>query len=680
MKRQAISEKVFVVGIDAMDPRLTMKYIEEGIMPNFKKFMERGSVGENLDMIGGQPTVTPPMWTTLGTGASPRVHGITDYRAQGDGLDKAVYNFDSRRCKAEPMWNVSAEAGIPTLVWHWPGSSWPPTSDSPFLTVVDGSQPGGPNVGIGQVDGETLVIAGEKTPTLTFKQKAASDSKVPCMESGMDVEENKMDTSRYGGKTTEQVLSAPENNFICINKQDLFNELSTTPLDVVFSPIADANGWSMELPEGTKEFFLLYSKGMIRRALLLFKNEQGEYDTVKLYKNKKSVEPIAVLPLNEFVGDIVDEAIHNDETIPVSRNMRVLEIAPDGSSVRLWFSPAMDFNNDTLWHPKSILKEINENVGYPVSVSMSGASDARLIRDCTEANWAHAAKWNAESIKYLVKTHGYKIIYSHFHNIDLQGHLLVQYLKTGHGSVSPEEMQELFKQVYVQTDEYLGYYMDMLDDGWTLMIVSDHGQTCPEYGRADIVNTSGAVNAYVLGQLGYTVMKKDADGNDTREIDWSKTTAVAARIHHIYINLKGRDATGIVEPEDKYELEERIITDLYSLRDPQTGHRIIHMALRNRDAALLGEGGPESGDILYWVAEGYTWDHADSVSTIDGACDTSVRSIFMAAGKGIKENYVAKDRMIAHKDVTPTVAALAGLRFPAQCEGAPIYQIIDEDF
>ena len=39
--------------------------------------------------------------------------------------------------------------------------------------------------------------------------------------------------------------------------------------------------------------------------------------------------------------------------------------------------------------------------------------------------------------------------------------------------------------------------------------------------------------------LGYTVMVKDKDGKDTKEIDWTKTRAVAVRGDHIYINLKG---------------------------------------------------------------------------------------------------------------------------------------------
>ena len=68
------TEKLLVLGIDGLDPRLTKKYLDEGIMPNTKKFLERGAAQFDFEMIGGQPTVTPPMWTTLATGASPRVY------------------------------------------------------------------------------------------------------------------------------------------------------------------------------------------------------------------------------------------------------------------------------------------------------------------------------------------------------------------------------------------------------------------------------------------------------------------------------------------------------------------------------------------------------------------------------------------------------------------------------
>ena len=182
-----------------------------------------------------------------------------------------------------------------------------------------------------------------------------------------------------------------------------------------------------------------------------------------------------------------------------------------------------------------------------------------------------------------------------------------------------------------------------------------------------------------MKELGYTVLKKDENGNEINEIDWEKTTAIAQREQHIYLNLKGRDPHGIVDPADKYELEEKIMTDLYGYRDPKTGHRIVSVALRNKDAVLLGQGGPDAGDICYWMAEGYNYDHADCLSTTCGEADTSVAPIFIAAGPGIKEGFYT-DRYIRQIDFTPTVAALAGVRMPAQCEGAPVYQILSEEF
>ena len=667
------TEKLLVLGIDGLDPRLTKKYLDEGIMPNTKKFLERGAAQFDFEMIGGQPTVTPPMWTTLATGASPRVHGITGYFKHGSDFDEAVYNFDSGNCRAEQMWNVTAEAGLKTLVWHWPGSSWPPSSDNENLYVIDGTQPGGINVGTAQVEAELLFIASNKTQQVGFRSKAASDSEVPCFITGMETEKDP-----NAGGMAERIHAHNIKRVVLDPSENIMN-LSDTPMDMVNSPIKPAEGWA-DAPADALECTLLLSTGFIRRPCLILKNEDGKYDRLAIYKNKKSTTPIIVLENDVYTRDIVDEALKGEERILVNRNMRVLEIAENGSSVRMWISAAMDFNDDTVWHPKSMLKDITENVGYPQPVCLAGGSDERLISKCMRATWDAAGDWNAAGIKYMAREKGFDVIFSHFHNVDMQGHMLVAYLKKG-SKLAPEVCQRLFRDVYIQTDEYIGQFLELIDEGWTILIVSDHGQVTPEHSIEAAQLVSSGVNASTMRKLGYTVMKKDENGNDTKEIDWTKTTAVASIYCHIFVNLKGRNfhdgIEGIVDPADQFELEEKIMTDLYGLRDEKTGHRIVALALRNRDAALLGEGGPESGDIIYYIAEGYNCDHADSFSTINGTCDTSVRSTFMAAGPGIKENYLT-DRIVKHVDVTPTVASLLDVRMPAQCEGAPIYQIIED--
>ena len=55
----------------------------------------------------------------------------------------------------------------------------------------------------------------------------------------------------------------------------------------------------------------------------------------------------------------------------------------------------------------------------------------------------------------------------------------------------------------------------------------------------------------------------------------------------------------------------------------------------------------------------------------------SLSPIFIAAGAGIKPGYKTT-RVIREVDVAPTVSALLGVPYPAECEGAPVYQILTD--
>lgn len=669
--RKAMADKIMVVGIDGMDPRMTKKCMDAGMMPNLQKLVDMGACREDLVMLGAQPTVTPPMWTTLATGAYPSTHGITCFLRQSkDGLDRTEYNLDSRLCKAEQLWNVTAEAGLKTLVWHWPGSAWPPSSDNPNLYVVDGSSPGAVGTSIGTMDKEKILVADVKVEGATFKAKAAQDSKVPCVIENLNTDDLTFDVQK-----TAHNKSGSNKNIIERHSEGE-GAISDAPFDVVMSGIKPAKGWN-NAPEGAKEFTVLHSGGLIRRPALILQNEQGVYDHVEIYKSKKEDAPMAVLQMGVFTPDIYDEAIKDDNKYRVNRNMRVLELSEDGDHLRMWISSGVDMDNDTLWHPKRIYKEVTENVGYAQPSCLTGGADKRLIQDCMGANWEYSGEWTANAIHHLIEKEGIQVVFSQFHNIDLQSHMIAKYLKDGHNEMTGKDYQDMLDAVYVQTDDYIGRYMDLLDKGWTLIVTSDHGLVCPEFEPPLICDGSGT-NVGLMGELGFTVLKKDENGNTIKEIDWEHTKAVQTRGNHIWINLKGRDEHGIVAPEDKYEVEEEIMTALYGYKHPESGKRCIALALRNKDAMLLGMGGPESGDILIWIAEGYNYDHCDSLSTTYGHAMTSTSPIFIGAGKGFKQGYT--DRVIREVDVAPTMAALLGTRMPAQCEGAPVYQILAEEF
>ena len=676
LQRKALTDKILLLGVDGMDPRLTRKYVDDGKMPNVKKYLERGAARKDLVLLGGHPTVTPPMWTTLATGCYANVHGIPGFFRQSQkALDVIEYNIDSRLCQAELLWNVFAEAGKKTLVWHWPGSSWPPTSESPNLMVVDGTSPGSVGMAVAQVDTEFLLGANETIAEVTFKEKAAGDAAAPCVIEDLDLENEKQQSETLSLDDIDTSMSI---HTLIVRESQKGTNMTESTLDLVQSPLKAASGWAAA-PADAKEFTLLLSKGLIRRPGLILKGDDGQYDKVAIYKSKKETEPIVVMTPGVIAREVVDEAVKGDKRYKANRNMKVLHLAADGSQLSMWISAAMDMENDSVYHPKRLFKEITENVGYPTPTSMVGCQDKLLITECMLDNWYVTADWQAAAIHHLIESEDLDVIFSHFHAIDLQSHMFVKHLADKPFNRLPHEAYEKFMEdIYIQTDYYLGKFIHLLDDGWTILIFSDHAQVAPKHDIPYLGEISGT-NVKVMQELGFTVLKKDENGNDLPEIDWSKTRAVASREEHIYINLKGRDPEGIVDPADQYELEEEIMTALYGYRDAKTGHRVVSVALRNRDAVLLGQGGPEAGDICYWLAEGYNFDHADCLSTTLGEGDTSVSPIFIASGRGIKQGFYT-ERIIRQIDFAPTVAVLGGVRMPAQCEGAPAYQILAEEY
>ena len=153
------------------------------------------------------------------------------------------------------------------------------------------------------------------------------------------------------------------------------------PYDRVVSPIKEANGWE-NAPEGALEFYFVTSNGLVRRPALILKNQAGIYDTVALYKSKKETEAFAVMKQDEFAFTIVDDCNVNGAMTPCTRSYKPLEIAVDGSRVRLWMSTALDISNDVRWSPKSIYQDVINNVGYVPSFCQMGGSNYENCSNC----------------------------------------------------------------------------------------------------------------------------------------------------------------------------------------------------------------------------------------------------------------------------------------------------------
>ena len=452
LRSKGLTDKLMILGIDGMDPRFTKRLLYEGKLPNIQKLVDAGSCREDLMLLGANPTITPPLWATLATGCYPMTHGITDYNISGN-PDKeiALGAFSSRFLKAEPIFNVTAEAGIKTLVFHLPGGSFPPSIDSENLYTVDGSSPGACCGWASRCDDDTAIIASTltKEPVYKIMSTPVTDLKgdeelqaFAWLKGDPDLKkcnkEMQEKVKRYQ-KEYQELINVPgynvDNSYISYDVRTDLDEnvqwkVEDWCISCSMSPISEPSGWNFAIPADCKEFVIKLLYGAIERPALILRNNDGKYDRVAVYKDKKTPKEIVVLEKDVFTGHVYDTiptATGGEEK--VTRNMRLLEIADDGTYVRMWASTGMRCNDDSIFFPKTLHKELTDKFGPPVPTSQMSGNDEDLIMKCNNEQWRMAAKWQSDCIHYMIEKKGVEAIFSHYHNVDLQTHNYVKYLK-----------------------------------------------------------------------------------------------------------------------------------------------------------------------------------------------------------------------------------------------------------
>jgi predicted AlkP superfamily phosphohydrolase/phosphomutase len=170
------------------------------------------------------------------------------------------------------------------------------------------------------------------------------------------------------------------------------------------------------------------------------------------------------------------------------------------------------------------------------------------------------------------------------------------------------------------------------------------------------------------------VYKEAADEESV--IDWSRTRAVVQRSSYVYVNLKGRDPHGIVEPGEEYErVRDGIIAAFYDYTDPATGKKPFTLALRKEDARVLGLHGDRIGDVVFAMGNDWGGQHGNFLPTAEFGLG-QVKGLLIMAGPGVKQG-VRLERTVWLTDLVPTICYLAELPIPKDTEGAIIYQALE---
>jgi predicted AlkP superfamily phosphohydrolase/phosphomutase len=168
------------------------------------------------------------------------------------------------------------------------------------------------------------------------------------------------------------------------------------------------------------------------------------------------------------------------------------------------------------------------------------------------------------------------------------------------------------------------------------------------------------------------------------DVDWSRTAAYSfGSCGQIFLNLRGREREGIVEPGAEAERLLGDIADrLRQVRDPETGRQLITHVWRPQDL-FDGPAMDDAPDLLFPID-----DYARDASLRFGIGQPSflaepeswtrgahrMDGVFIAAGPDIVPE--ADVRGMALRDVAPTALHVAGLPVPDDMDGRVVTEIL----
>ena len=218
--------------------------------------------------------------------------------------------------------------------------------------------------------------------------------------------------------------------------------------------------------------------------------------------------------------------------------------------------------------------------------------------------------------------------------------------------------------------------MKYIDPDTVLFVLSDHGFCSFRRG----VN----LNSW-LRDNGYLALENGAreSGPYLKGVDWSRTRAYTLGLGGLYLNLKGREALGIVKPGEEAEaLKAELIGKLSNLRDEERGAIGIRTAWAT-NTLYKGPYLAEAPDLVVGYNDGYrtSWDAAVgkvSAAVFEDNCkawsgDHSVDPTLVPGVLFCNRKFDAEDPGI--EDLAPTALKLFGVEPPAWMEGKPVFNL-----
>ncbi len=384
----------------------------------------------------------------------------------------------------------------------------------------------------------------------------------------------------------------------------------------------------------------------------------------------------------------------------------LLELSPDGGTVALYHSRVTRDRGFT--RPAELALRLTREVGpfqpgadTTRAVAYPWRCDAalRVAHDELRTTGETFARY-AELL--IAENPDWDALFVQLHANDGLNHWMLGDLDPASPITTPEERafaEKAFLENYRATDEVLGRMLDLAErEGALCTVVSDHS--------AVPIHTWLSLSRFLMDR-GLMFFREDGT--------WDPRSQVRKMINgSFYVNLKGRQPDGAVEPEDYERVRDEVISILYSIRDPETGCCPIRLAARREDLAHWGAHGEGFGDVIYVMKPGYTeqfdseerllaarqqlytvwpgeeeaaisrgWAKSSNLRgnhhvyppNCEGEAFTSNRCILGFCGPGVKAGAAIAGAVTT--DVAPTLARYLGIDPPAQAEGQVLADVFE---
>jgi predicted AlkP superfamily phosphohydrolase/phosphomutase len=622
--RKSPVERVVILGLDGMEPTLAEKFMAEGKLPNLARLKKDGTYAR---LRTTTPAISPVAWSSFMTGAEPSKHNIFDFLSR----DPRTYLPDLS----------SARIGRPKRTLAL-GRYLVPLG-KPEIRGLRKSVPFWKILGDKGIASTILrvpitfppekfkghLLSGMCAPDLkgsqgTFAFFTEDADKVRKHEGGVAV------LVRREGRVIRTALSGPENSLL---KRP---EEIRLPLTITIDP--EAGGAWLALA-GQRKFFLK-EKTFSPWTPITFKPGLGMRVRGTCRFRIASLEPkfeMYVTPLN------IDP---EKPALPISHPFIYAVYLAKLLGRFITLGEA----NDT-W-------ALNE-----------GALDEESFLELTYANHA---EWEAMLENALAKTtRGLVTIV--FETTDSIQHMFFRYLDKAHPALraAPAKMSAaVIEDLYKKMDGLVGRVASRLGEKGVLFVMSDHG--FKSFRRGVNLNSWLLRNGYLALAPGRT-----ASGEWFKDVDWPRTRAYALGLGGLYLNLKGREAQGVVAPgEEARALKAELGRKLTALKDGPSGPPAV-TRVYDRDAVYAGPYKDNAPDLIIGYNEGYraSWDGVtgivnDVVIEDNGKAWSGDHCIDPALVPGVLFSSLKLKRTDPSiMDVAPTVLGLFGIAPPAHMDG-----------